>query len=346
MSKKQPAWKTDTSSFFHPNAHTAFLIVCPIVIAIAAGVFAFCFSYTYDFLTAPYHAEVEAKLEKITSGETEKWEYIESKEEEPNPNKRATRTYTESIYGYHWKYYIDDKPHEYVNTSSFGSEHKVGDVEKMSFWSYDGKEYYRSYGSGLNYIFMALSAVVILAALYIIIRIIIIKIIMSKEKRKKDKRREEQQSHPNASLINLGNFNGKRIRVIDQNGDDYEGIGEYLNKDYCEHEFGRREPCLQIANFNFFRSDVKDVISLKNTPYSAPFGRIEEMNFKDGVDSIEDELFCEEDDHVFRMLNCIEEHVVKKSEECPGLSGLLQNLLKTELSERTRKKAEAILQSV
>ena len=90
--KNRPAWKTDPNSFFHPNTHTAFLIVCPIVIAIAAGVFALCFSFTYDFLTAPYHIKTEARLDKITSGVTEKWEYIEGKDEARNPNQRATNT--------------------------------------------------------------------------------------------------------------------------------------------------------------------------------------------------------------------------------------------------------------
>ena len=102
--KNRPAWKTDPNSFFHPNTHTAFLIVCPIVIAIAAGVFALCFSFTYDFLTAPYHIKTEARLDKITSGVTEKWEYIEGKDEARNPNQRTTRTYQESVYSYHWTF--------------------------------------------------------------------------------------------------------------------------------------------------------------------------------------------------------------------------------------------------
>ena len=341
MSKKQPKWKTDSNSIFHPKAHTAFLIVCPFVLAIAAGVFALCFAYTYEYLTAPYRAEVQATLVKITEGEQEKWEYIESKKEEPNPNQRATRTYTEKIYGYHWEYTIDGKTHTYETTSSSGSVNKVGDVEKMKFWSRDGEEFYRSYGTGLNYVLMIVSAVFFFAALFIIIWIIIIKIQMASQKRKKELRKAQQKPE---EAINLGNFDGKRVLLITTDNVEFEGIGEYHNKDYCEHVFNRREPGLEIANFNFFRSEVRYIENLKNRPYSAPFGKIEELNYEDGADSIEEELFCEEDDHVYRMLMCIEDHAVNKNEDCPELAPLLQNLLQTELSDRTRKKTAELLE--
>lgn len=338
MKKNQPKWKTDQNSLFHPNTHTAFLIVCPIVILIAAVVFALSFSYTYDYLTAPYRVDVDATLTEITEGNTEKWEYIESREEARNPNERATRTYTEKIYTYHWEYTIDGKTHTYKNTSSLGAENKIGDVKRMHFWSNDGEEYFRYYQSGLNYALMAVSAVVMIAALFVIVRIIIIKIKMSSEKKKKAQRRAVHQSHPNASLVNLGNFDGKRVRITDENGDIFEGVASYENKDYCEHEYGRREPCLQIVNFTFFRSDIKQIEALKGQ-YSAPFGTIEELNYQDGIDSIEDELFCEENESVYRMLLCLEAHIVRNGEQCPGLNKLLQRLLQTELAEQTRKKA-------
>ena len=338
MAKKQPRWKTDPDSFFHPNAHTAFLIVCPIVIAIAVGIFAFCFAITYDVITAPYHVDVEATLEKVTEGERERWEYNESKEDQPNPNLRTTRTYKESYRVYHWKYYIDDIPHTYTSTTEVGV---VGSKHNMSFWSRDGVEYYRT-GTGLSYLFMLLSVLVALAALYIIVRIVIIKIIMARDKRAKDKRREVAEKIA-PQPINLGNFDGKRVIVYDKSGEVFMGIADYCNKDYCEHEYGRQEPAIHIANFLFFRSEIKDIVSLKNLPFATPFGRIEELNFHDGIDSIEEELFCEEDEHVFRMLLCLEEHIIRKGESCEGLENVLQNLLKTELSDRSRKKAEELL---
>ena len=340
--KNRPAWKTDPNSFFHPNTHTAFLIVCPIVIAIAAGVFALCFSFTYDVLTAPYHIKTEARLDKITSGVTEKWEYIEGKDEARNPNQRTTRTYQESVYSYHWTFYVDDIPHEYISTSSFGGEHKVGDTESMLFWSCDGEEYFRTYGTGLNYVLMFVSAAVMLAALFVIVRIIVIKIKIASEKAEKQKRREAQEP----PVINLGNFDGKRVQLTDRNGDVFEGIGTYNGKDYTEHEFGVREPSLQIANFLFYRSDVKDIKPLKNSPYSAPYGRIEEMNYLEGIDTIEEELFCEEDEHVFRMLTCLEDHVVNRKEECAGLAEVLRQIPTTTLSEKTRRKAESLLNAI
>lgn len=88
--KKGPAWKTDPNSFWHPNTHAGVLIICSIVILVAAAVFAFCFSIDRDYITAPYKTEVEAKLVKITEGKQTRWEYAESKEEARNPNLRAT----------------------------------------------------------------------------------------------------------------------------------------------------------------------------------------------------------------------------------------------------------------
>ena len=151
--------------------------------------------------------------------------------------------------------------------------------------------------------------------------------------------------HPNASLLNIGNYDGKRVRITEANGEVFEGVAAYYNKDYCEHEYGRREPCLQIANFTFFRSDVKAVETLRGQ-YAAPYGRIEELNFQDGIDSIEDELFCEEDESVCRMLSCIEAHVVLQKEPCPGISELLKKLMETELTEKTRLKAEKLLKTI
>ena len=145
--------------------------------------------------------------------------------------------------------------------------------------------------------------------------------------------------------VNLGYYDGKRVRITDSEGEIFEGVAAYYNKDYCEHEYGRREPCLQIANFTFFRSDVKDIETIRGQ-YAAPFGRIEELNFQDGIDSIEDELFCEEDESVCRMLSCIEAHVVLHKEPCPGLSELLKKLMETELTEKTRLKAENLLKSI
>ena len=344
MAKKEPSWKTDPSSFFHPNTHSAFLIVCSVVLAIAVGIFLFCFSLTYSVITAPYHVSVEAKLEKITEGETEKWKYIENKQDDPNPNLRATRTYKESYSVYHWKYYVDDIPHTYTSTTESGI---VGNTREMKFWSDDGVEYYRD-STGLGYIFMFVSALFALAALFIIIRIIIIKIIMAKDNSGKKKRREEAMKNApqTPELINLGNFSGKRVILRDNRGDCFEGVAEYFNKNLCEQKYGRREPAIKIANFLFFRSDVKDVVSVKNAPFTSPFGRIEELNFQSGIQKIEEELFCKEDEHVYRMLLCLEEHIVRKGESCEGLHGVLIKLLNTELTDRSRRKAQELLAQI
>lgn len=337
--KKSPAWKTDPTSFWHPNTHTGLLIICSLAILVAAAIFAFCFSIDRDYITAPYKVEVEAKLVDITEGKQEKWEYVESKEEAPNPNLRATRTYTESVYTYHWKYDINDRSHIWKTSESSGSSHKIGDTQTMRFWSTDGVDYHRSWSGGVNNLFMFLSAAVIVAALYIIIRIVIIKIIMSRETRQKKKAAEKP-------VLDLRKYDGKSVRITDPDGTCFEGIGDYCHEEYCEHEYGRNEPCLKVVNFLFYRNDIKKIEVLEDHggPYgcfSAPYGKIEELNYQDGIDLIWEELYCEEDVHVLRMLNCIADKEPSPSEE---LKSVLRELLAMELSPECRDTINELLQ--
>lgn len=340
MSKKKgPAWKTDPNSFWHPNTHTGVLIICSVVIFAAAAIFAFCFSIARDYITAPYKTEVEATLVNITKGTQKRWEYTESKEEARNPNLRTTRTYTETVYTYHWKYDINDKSHIWKTTENSGTLFTVGDTQTMRFWSTDGVEYHRSWSGVVNYVFMFLSAAVILAALYVIVRVLIIKIILKKE----DHQRVKEAKKP---APDLRSYDGKCVRITDRDGIGFEGICDYSNEEFCEHAYGRNEPGLKIANFIFYRDDIKKIESLENHrgPYgcfSAPYGKIEELNFQEGMDCIWEELYCEEDVHVLRMLNCIDALEPSPSEE---LKEVLRDLLKHNLSQECRDKINALLQ--
>lgn len=111
--------------------------------------------------------------------------------------------------------------------------------------------------------------------------------------------------------MNLKKYDGKCVSIEDSEGNVFEGICYYNGREYNDHEFGRDEECLQMVNFLFFKSDIRKIKSLENHRgphgrFSSAFGLIEEMNVKDGINSIDEELYSEEDEHVIRMLACLE----------------------------------------
>ena len=110
--------------------------------------------------------------------------------------------------------------------------------------------------------------------------------------------------------MDLKQYDSKRIQITTADGLKYEGIGDYCSPDYCEHEYGRGEEALQLVNFLFYGADIWSIRDLEAQPgpcdgFTAPFGRIEEENLLDGIGFVEDQLTCEEDVHVLRMLRCL-----------------------------------------
>lgn len=182
---KDKSWK------FHPNYHLLWLVVSGILLIIAAVVYWFCADIAKDYRTAEFRADVTATLVEIKEGETEKWDYVEGKDEARTPQERATRTYTESIYGYYWEYEIDGKTYTWRTTSSSSSAHQIGDTMDLRFWSNDGVDYHRSYYSSTTDIFMFLSVVAAIAALYLFTRVLIVKIRVANRKKKKRKRQRQ-----------------------------------------------------------------------------------------------------------------------------------------------------------
>ena len=115
-------------------------------------------------------------------------------------------------------------------------------------------------------------------------------------------------------MVDLKKFDGKCVRIIDSSGDAFDGICSHNSEEYDEHEYGRCEESLQIENFLFFKRDIKDIQSLEENSgphgrFLDPYGKLEIMTVEDGIDSIEDVLFSEEDAHVIRLLNCLEEYL-------------------------------------
>ena len=111
--------------------------------------------------------------------------------------------------------------------------------------------------------------------------------------------------------MKLKQYDGQCVRIDCVDGIVYDGICSYNNKEYNEQEYGRPEECLVMVNFLFFKSDIIAIESLENHtgPYGKfldPFGKLEEMNVQDGLNSILDFLDCEDPEHVLRMIRCLD----------------------------------------
>ena len=105
----------------------------------------------------------------------------------------------------------------------------------------------------------------------------------------------------------------------------FEGICTYSNDEYCEHEYGRKEDCLEILSFVFFNSDIKSVCEISE--FSLPFDYLEEQIIKDGEDSIADVFDSEENIHISRMLSCIKHHILQNDVEVLPSFYTLKSLL-------------------
>ena len=120
--------------------------------------------------------------------------------------------------------------------------------------------------------------------------------------------------------MELRNLDDKPVRLVTRAGEVFEGVSVYHSADYCEHEYGINDECLQIVNFLFPRSDIVSVEDLEGSrgpygPFSAPYGRIEEMNARDDINIIRDVLESEEPEDVRRMLACLDCFLRPEQEE-------------------------------
>ena len=117
--------------------------------------------------------------------------------------------------------------------------------------------------------------------------------------------------------MKLSKYDGQRVRITTVWGDELDGNCQHNSADYNEHEFGRPEEGLQLPSFLLFKSDIKKVKLLKNG-FPTPFGKLEEIAVEDGADIIEEVFLSEDDDHILRLLRCLEQHLDPKKQ--PQLS--------------------------
>ena len=153
--------------------------------------------------------------------------------------------------------------------------------------------------------------------------------------------------------MNLQVFDGKCVRLTTIDSEIFDGICQYNCPEYNEHEYGRGQESLQIGIYQFFREDIKDVVSLEdhNGPYGRfydPYGYLEEQIVRDGIEDIRDTLFSEEKEHVIRLLNCLDKYLDPscgyKLECYMDVLESLKELMSLNNDVRVKEKTERLLE--
>ena len=109
--------------------------------------------------------------------------------------------------------------------------------------------------------------------------------------------------------MKLREFDNKRVRITCKNGEVFEGVCEYNDAEYCEIELGRNEESLEIMNFLFYKSEIKNVESLER--FSESYGAIEEYYTQDGIEELRDVLLDEDKENILRLIRCVEDKLKK-----------------------------------
>ena len=147
-------------------------------------------------------------------------------------------------------------------------------------------------------------------------------------------------------LKDLSVYDDKLVRVMDTDGNAFEGIAMYCSPDYCMVEYGRCEAALQIGTLLIYRSTILNVETPED--FTAPFGTLEESTVEAGMDLVDEALEDEEDVHVVRMLRCLAHHLDPQTGS--GFSGSeklrapLQSLQKWRESDEIRELARQVLE--
>ena len=66
--------------------------------------------------------------------------------------------------------------------------------------------------------------------------------------------------------MDLAAFDGKMVRIKAVWGEIFEGEAVHDSRDYCEHEYGWAEECLNLNHWLFRRSDIESVELLEGKP--------------------------------------------------------------------------------
>ena len=135
--------------------------------------------------------------------------------------------------------------------------------------------------------------------------------------------------------MNLKKYDDKLVRITSVDDNKYEGICSYSNEEFNECEYGVDEESLDITCIKFYKSDIKKVEIINN--FSKEYGELEKLIVSSGDDLIDEVFSSEEDEHIYRLLQCIKDKKIIVSKE------LLLNLLKYNKDDRIINIVKSIL---
>lgn len=107
--------------------------------------------------------------------------------------------------------------------------------------------------------------------------------------------------------MNLKKYDNKKVRFTDSENNTIEGISYYYTKEIAKCMYGINSECLKITCFLFRKEKIKDISIIDE--FSAPYGKIEKWAVEDGMDLVDEVLYSEEDEHVYRLLLCLEDKI-------------------------------------
>ena len=107
--------------------------------------------------------------------------------------------------------------------------------------------------------------------------------------------------------MNLKKYDNKKVRFTDSENNTIEGISYYYTKEIAECMYGINSECLKITCFLFRKEEIKDISIIDE--FSAPYGKIEKWAVEDGMNLVDEVLYSEEDEHVYRLLLCLEDKI-------------------------------------
>ena len=92
--------------------------------------------------------------------------------------------------------------------------------------------------------------------------------------------------------MKLNKYDNKRVRIIDNFNDIFEGICTHNSREYNFHEFGVDEESLQLLNVIFYKSNIKKVKEIKE--YGGKYSKLEEIIAEDKEEILNDDEIDEE----------------------------------------------------
>lgn len=144
--------------------------------------------------------------------------------------------------------------------------------------------------------------------------------------------------------MKLKNYDNKLVRITTIDDNVYEGNCYHNSKDYDYHEFGVDEESLQIVCFIFYKSDIKKVELIDD--FSDKYGLLEKESFESGIDIIEEVFESEEDEHKYRLLLYIEDHIDELKSYKNEMIKQLKTMIKYNYCEKVIKESKKLLKEI